>query len=94
MPGERPSLWTTGALEPLTRALQARFPEAQFAYRESPDKLRAYLDVVTNADDDFAVLEIAAAPLVDLLLEQGVQVHVLPFRHPPTGLGDVVPELT
>jgi hypothetical protein len=80
---ERPSPWTTGALEPLTRALRARFPEAQLLYRQSPDGLRCYVDVVTDCEDDFTVLEAVAAIAVDLLLREGLHVHVFPFRRLP-----------
>ena len=83
MPAERPSAWATGGLEPLTSALRARFPEAEFGYRESPDGMRCYLDVATDCADDFAVLEVVAAAAVDLFLNQGLQVHVFPFRRLP-----------
>jgi hypothetical protein len=84
VPAERSSPWATGAVEPLTRAILARFPEARFGYRESPDGLRCYLDVATDCPDDFAVLEIVAAATVDLFLGQGLQVHVFPFRRLPS----------
>jgi len=64
-------------------ALRARFPEARFAHRESPDGLRSYLDVVTDCEDDFAVAQVAAPAAIELLLEHGVQVHVFPFRQLP-----------
>ena len=83
MSAERSSPWTTGALEPLIRAVRARFPEAQFLYRESPDRLRCYLDVITDCEDDFLVLETVATATVDLLLRQGIHVHVFPFRRLP-----------
>jgi len=71
------------ALEPLTQALRARFPEARFSYRVAPDGLRCYLDVATDCDDDFAVLETVAAATLALLLERGLVVHVFPFRRLP-----------
>ncbi len=68
------------ALEPLKQAIRARFPEAEFDYREAPDGLRAYLDVFTDCADDFAVLELVAGATLDLYLQHGVLVHVFPFR--------------
>ena len=68
------------ALAALSEKLLAHFPEAQFSQRQSPDGLRWYLDVATDCDDDFAVLEIVAGAAVDLLLSEGIQVHVFPFR--------------
>ena len=72
-----------GALEPLRQAIRARFPEAEFDYREAPDGLRAYLDVFTDCVDDFAVLETVAGAALDLYLQRGVLVHVFPFRRIP-----------
>ncbi|HZU04932.1 MAG TPA: hypothetical protein VFB73_03085 [Chloroflexota bacterium] len=83
MVAERVSPWRAGALAPLLAALRARFPEAQFAYRESPDGSRCYVDVATDAEDDFAVLEVVAGIAVELFLREGIQVHVCPFRRLP-----------
>ena len=80
MPGERSAVDAEAALATLSSALLARFPEAQFSYRKSPDGLRWYLDVASDCDDDFAVLEVVAAQTVELYLTCGVQVHVFPFR--------------
>ena len=80
---ERPSPRATGALEPLMSALRTRFPEARFAYRESPDRLRCYLDIATDCEDDVVVLEAVAGAAVDLLLQQDLQVHACPFRRLP-----------
>jgi hypothetical protein len=70
-------------LQPLIDALRARFPEARFAHRASPDGLRSYLDVATDCEDDFAVAQVAAPAAIELLLARGVQVHVFPFRELP-----------
>ena len=69
-----------GPLEPLKQTLRAHFPEAQFAYRQAPDGLRGYLDVMTDCDDDFEVLECVAGTALDLYLQRGVLVHVFAFR--------------
>ena len=83
MPANRPIPGASGAIEPLKRAVLARFPEAQFGFREAPDGLRCYLDVITDCDDDFAVLETIAAATVELFLQQRIIVHVFPFRRLP-----------
>lgn len=83
MPADQPAGGAHSVLEPVTRALRGRFPEARFSYREAPDGLRCYLDVATDCDDDFAVLETVAAATLDLLFERGVVVHVFPFRRLP-----------
>lgn len=78
-----PSPDPTGTLEPLKQAIRAQFPEAEFDYREAPDGLRAYLDVFTDCADDFAVLETVEGVALDLYLQQGVLIHVFPFRRLP-----------
>jgi hypothetical protein len=83
VPARRPAPDASDAIEPLKRLLLARFPEARFDFREAPDGLRCYLDVATNCDDDFAVLEVVAGPALDLFVRHGVMVHVFPFRHLP-----------
>ena len=72
------------AFAALSAVVRAHFPAAQLRYRESPDGLRWYLDVVTDCEDDFTVLEVAATAAVELFLAQGILVHVFAFRHPPS----------
>jgi hypothetical protein len=83
VPAHRPAPAASDAIEPLKRLLLARFPEARFDFRQAPDGLRCYLDVATNCDDDFAVLEAVAGPALDLFVQHGVMVHVFPFRYLP-----------
>jgi hypothetical protein len=68
------------ALASLSDGLRARFPEAEFSHRKSPDGLRWYLDVATDSADDFDVLEVVAGATIDLFLTYGILVHVFPFR--------------
>jgi hypothetical protein len=81
MPTDRPG--PDDALEPLKQAIRARFPEAEFDYREAPDGLRAYLDVFTDSAEDFDVLELVAGAALDLYLQRGLLVHIFPFRRLP-----------
>jgi hypothetical protein len=66
-------------LQALKEAVRARFPAAEFDYREAPDGLRAYLDVFTDCSDDFTVLDSVAGEALDLYLQRGVLVHVFAF---------------
>jgi hypothetical protein len=93
MPGRGAPLDRPTALASLTEALRRRFPDAELAYRESPDGLRGYLDVVTSCEDDFDVLEAAADHAVALLVEHELQVIVFPFRRVPgTAIENAAPE--
>ena len=83
MPGDHAQLCSDDALEPLRAVVRGRFPEARFAYREAPDGLRVYLDVATDCQDDFAVLEAVAPAAIEVYLQRGILVHVFPFRRLP-----------
>lgn len=83
MPTDGPASRAERVLESLRQRVRARFPEAQFAWRQAPDGSRYYLDVATGADDDFAVLDTVAAATVEAFLEDQIMVHVFPFRELP-----------
>jgi molybdopterin/thiamine biosynthesis adenylyltransferase len=72
------------ALAALDAALRQRFVNAQLVHRQSPDGLRRYIDVVTDCEDDFEVLETVAAATIDIFLAHGIQLHVFPFRRAAT----------
>jgi hypothetical protein len=91
MPGRGAPLDRPAALASLTEALRRRFPDAELGYRESPDGLRGFLDVVTSCEDDFVVLEAAADHAIALLLEHDLQVIVFPFRRAPGTAVENVP---
>jgi hypothetical protein len=70
-------------LQEVMAELQARItavdPEAQFQVRTGQEPAGLYLDVYTNADDGFCVLELVSDWLVDLSVEEGLDVHVVPL---------------
>jgi hypothetical protein len=61
-----------------TRIL-ADYPEATFRLVEGEDPIGLYLDAYTDAEDAFAVLDLVSDWLVDLSVNAGVHLHVIPL---------------
>ena len=57
----------------------ADYPEATFRLVEGEDPIGLYLDVYTDAEDAFAVLDLVSDWLVDLSVNAGVHLHVVPL---------------
>ena len=57
----------------------AVFPEATFRLVEGEDPIGLYLDAYTEAEDAFAVLDLVSDWLVNLSVNAGVHVHVIPL---------------
>ena len=63
-------------VEPCIRAV---YPEATFRLVEGEDPIGLYLDAYTDAEDAFAVLDLVSDWLVDLSVNAGVHLHVIPL---------------
>jgi hypothetical protein len=59
--------------------IRAVYPEAIFRLVEGEDPIGIYLDAYTDADDAFAVLDVVSDWLVDLSVNDGVHLHVIPL---------------
>ncbi len=59
----------------------AVYPEATFRLIEGEDPIELYLDAYTNAEDAFAVLDLVSDRLVDLSVNDGVHLHIIPLPH-------------
>jgi hypothetical protein len=57
----------------------AVFPEATFRLVEGEDPVGLYLDAYTDVEDAFAVLDLVSDWLVDLSVNAGVHLHVIPL---------------
>ena len=55
------------------------YPEATFRLVEGEDPIGLYLDAYTDAEDAFAVLDLVSDWLVDLSVNDGVHLHVIPL---------------
>ncbi len=68
-----------GVVAELRQVIRAKFPSATFKTRVAPDG-RIFLDVYTDAENDFAVLELVAERTVDFMIAYGRSIHVFPRR--------------
>jgi len=59
--------------------IMAVYPDATFRLVEGEDPIGLYLDAYTNAEDTFAVLDLVSDWLVDLSVNAGVHLHVIPL---------------
>jgi hypothetical protein len=59
--------------------IRAVYPEATFRLFEGKDPIGLYLDAYTDAEDAFAVLDLVSDWLVDLSVNAGVHLHVIPL---------------
>ena len=59
--------------------IRAVYPEATFRLVEGEDPNGLYLDAYTDAEDAFAVLDLVSDWLVDLSVNAGVHLHVIPL---------------
>ncbi len=70
-------LEAAGVLTELRQVIKAKFPNASFKTRVAPDG-RIFLDAYTDAEDDFAVLELVAERTVDFMITHRRSIHVFP----------------
>jgi hypothetical protein len=62
------------------------YQEATFRLIEGEDPIGLYLDAYTDAEDAFAVLDLVSDWLVDLSVNAGVHLHVIPLPQMATAL--------
>lgn len=59
--------------------IRAVYPDATFRLVEGEDPTGLYLDAYTDAEDAFAVLDLVSDWLIDLSINEGVHLHVIPL---------------
>ena len=69
------------AIAEVQARITAVYPEATFHLVEGEDPTGLYLDAYTDAEDAFAVLDLVSDWLVDLSVNAGVHLHVIPQPH-------------
>jgi hypothetical protein len=67
------------AIAEVEERILAVYPDATFRLVEGEDPLGPYLDAYTDAKDTFAVLDLVSDWLVDLSVNDGVHLHVIPL---------------
>lgn len=67
------------AIREVQTRIVAVYPDATFRLVEGEDPIGFYLDAYTDAKDAFAVLDLVSDWLVDLSVNTGVHLHVIPL---------------
>jgi len=74
------------AIAEVEARILAVYPDATFHLVEGEDPIGLYLDAYTDAEDAFAVLDLVSDWLVDLNVNDGVHLHVVPLPHEAAAL--------
>jgi hypothetical protein len=61
----------------IQRTIQTSYPRATFKTRPAPDG-RVFLDVFTEAENDFDIHDLVAERTVDFLIQSKRSVHIFP----------------
>lgn len=67
-------------VEEIQGMIRARFPDATFAVYGGEDPPGIYIDVVADVDDEYDILDLVSDRQVDILLENGRGLYVVPLR--------------
>jgi hypothetical protein len=67
------------AIAEVEARIRSVYPEATFRVVEGEDPVGLYLDAYTDAEDAFAVLDLVSDWLVDLSVNAGVHLRVIPL---------------
>ena len=75
-------------VEDLRQVILRAFPAADLRVYAGDDPVGLYVAVISDTEDGFDVLELVSDRLADLLVEEGVALHVVPVhRTPPEAPG-------
>ncbi len=71
---------TQRAIAEVQARITAAYPDAAFQVAYGDDPSGIYIDVYTEAEDGFAVLDLVSDRLVDLSVDEGLQIYVVPLH--------------
>ena len=67
------------AIAEVQTRIQAVYPDAVFRIAPGEDPVGIYIDAYTNAEDSFCVFDLVNDWLVDLSVNEGLSIHVIPL---------------
>jgi hypothetical protein len=70
---------TQQAIDEVQDVIKAAFPEAAFQVHRGDDPAGIYIDAYTKAESGFDVLDLIGDRLVDLCVDEGLGIHVVPL---------------
>jgi hypothetical protein len=68
------------AVAHLQGLIQGRYPEATFQTYRGNDPEGVYLDAIVDVEDTDEVMDLIIDPLLDIQVEQGLPVYVIPLQ--------------
>lgn len=68
------------ALDELRSIIRRRFPEAQFEVFHGEDPEGTYLSAIVDVEDSDEVVDVFIDRLIDMQVEDGLPVYVVPVR--------------
>lgn len=71
---------TQQVIDKVQATIKAAFPEAEFEVHYGTDPEGIYIDAYTYTDDGFCVLDLVNDWLLDLLIEEGLGIYVIPIQ--------------
>ena len=69
-------------MDEMKALIRARYPQATFAAGYGEDPVGVYLTARVDLEDTDEVVDVYIDRLVDLQIEEGLPLHVLPLRTP------------
>ena len=67
------------AISEVQARIQAVYPDAVFRVSQGEDPVGIYIDAYTDAEDSFCVFYLVNDWLVDLSIDAGLPIHVIPL---------------
>lgn len=67
------------AIAEVQARIQAVYPDAVFRVSQGEDPVGIYIDAYTDAEDGFCVFDLVNDWLVDLSVNEGLSIHVIPL---------------
>jgi len=71
---------TQKVIDEVQATIKAAFPEAEFKVHRGEDPEGIYIGAYTKAEDGFCVLDLVNDWLVDLNVEEGLGIYVVPIQ--------------
>ena len=67
------------AIAEVQARIQAVYPDAIFRVYQGEEPVGIYIDVYTDAEDSFCIFDLVNDWLVDLSVNEGLSIHVIPL---------------
>ncbi|HFD40155.1 MAG TPA: hypothetical protein ENJ31_09980 [Anaerolineae bacterium] len=66
-------------IQEFQQIIKDHFPEATFKTYAGLEPHHYFIEAYTDVDDDFEVLDLVGDRIVDILVDEGTRIHVIPM---------------